>query len=93
MALMMVIDPEDEPLPVAGLLRRLYHLTEAEAEIALHLTHGADLTLIAEDLSISLTTVRPSFNTSSTRPAPTAKPSWSDFFWRYVPLTVEAERC
>jgi DNA-binding CsgD family transcriptional regulator len=62
MASVMVIDPEDEPVPAAAILRRLYHLTEAEAEaeveVALHVTHGANLKEISEELSISLTTVR-----------------------------------
>jgi FixJ family two-component response regulator len=34
------------------LLRRLYRLTEAEAEVALHLMHGADLKQISEELSV-----------------------------------------
>ena len=62
MALVLIIDPEDEPAPAAALLRRLYHLTEAEAEaeaeVAVHVMHGADLKQISDELSISLTTVR-----------------------------------
>lgn len=58
MALVLVIDPEDEPEPAAALLRRLYRLTDAEAEIALRVMHGADLKDISEQLSISLATVR-----------------------------------
>ncbi|OMC30427.1 helix-turn-helix transcriptional regulator [Mycobacterium colombiense] len=58
MALVVVVDPESEPLPAAGLLRRLYHLTEAEAAIAVRLAGGADVRQISEELSISLTTVR-----------------------------------
>jgi DNA-binding CsgD family transcriptional regulator len=58
MALVLVIDPEDEPVPAAALLRRLYQLTHAEAEVALHILHGADLKQISGELSISLTTVR-----------------------------------
>ncbi len=58
MALVLIIDPEDEPEPAAALLRRLYRLTNAEAEIALHVMHGADLKQISEELSISSTTVR-----------------------------------
>jgi DNA-binding CsgD family transcriptional regulator/PAS domain-containing protein len=58
MALVLIIDPEDEPAPPAALLRRLYHLTEAEAEVALHVMHGADLKQISDELSISLTTIR-----------------------------------
>jgi DNA-binding CsgD family transcriptional regulator/PAS domain-containing protein len=58
MALVLIIDPEDEPEPAVSLLRRLYRLTEAEAEVALHVMHGADLKQVSEELSISLTTVR-----------------------------------
>lgn len=58
MALVLIIDPEDEPEPAAALLRRLYRLTEAEAEVALHVMHGADPKQVSEELSISLTTVR-----------------------------------
>jgi DNA-binding CsgD family transcriptional regulator len=58
MALVLIIDPDDEPEPTVALLRRLYGLTEAEAEVALHVMHGADLKQISEELSISYTTVR-----------------------------------
>jgi DNA-binding NarL/FixJ family response regulator len=58
MALVLIIDPEDEPEPAVALLRRLYHLTQAEAEVALRVMHGEDLKQIAEELSISWTTVR-----------------------------------
>jgi DNA-binding CsgD family transcriptional regulator len=58
MALVLIIDPDDEPEPAPALLRRLYRLTEAEAEVALHVMGGADLKQISEEMSISLTTVR-----------------------------------
>jgi DNA-binding CsgD family transcriptional regulator len=58
MALVLIIDPDDEPEPTVALLRQLYRLTQAEAEVALHVTHGADLKQISEELSISYTTVR-----------------------------------
>ncbi|WP_240760929.1 helix-turn-helix transcriptional regulator [Mycolicibacterium sp. CR10] len=58
MALVLIIDPDDEPQPALALLRRLYHLTEAEAQVALRLMHGEDLKRVAEELSISHTTVR-----------------------------------
>jgi DNA-binding CsgD family transcriptional regulator len=56
--LVLIIDPEDEPVPAVALLRRLYRLTEAEAEVALRVMHGADLKQISQELSISYTTVR-----------------------------------
>jgi DNA-binding CsgD family transcriptional regulator/PAS domain-containing protein len=58
MALVLIIDPDDESEPTVALLRRLYGLTEAEAEVALHVMHGTDLKQISEELSISYTTVR-----------------------------------
>jgi len=58
MALVLIIDPEDESEPPRALLRRLYRLTEAEAEVALHVMRGAGPKQIAEELSVSLTTVR-----------------------------------
>jgi len=58
MAVVLIIDPEDESEPPAALVRRLYGLTESEAEVALRMMHGADLKQIAEELSVSLTTVR-----------------------------------
>jgi DNA-binding CsgD family transcriptional regulator len=58
MALVLIIDPDDDPEPTAVLLRRIYRLTEAEAEVALHVMRGAELKQISEELSISYTTVR-----------------------------------
>jgi len=58
MVLVLIIDPDDEPEPAAALLRRIYGLTNAEAEIALRITHGADPKQISDELSVSLTTVR-----------------------------------
>ena len=58
MALVLIIDPEDEPEPAATLLRRLYHLTKAEADVVVHMMRGADVKQIAEELSVSLPTVR-----------------------------------
>jgi DNA-binding CsgD family transcriptional regulator len=58
MAVVLIIDPEDEHEPPPALLRRLYRLTEAEAEVALRVIRGAGLKQISEELSISYTTVR-----------------------------------
>ncbi|OBK09284.1 helix-turn-helix transcriptional regulator [Mycobacterium sp. 1245852.3] len=57
-ALVLIIDPEDEPEPPAVLLRRLYRLTDAEADVALRIAHGAGLKEISQELSVSVTTVR-----------------------------------
>jgi DNA-binding CsgD family transcriptional regulator len=56
--LVLIIDPEDEPEPDAALMRRLYHLTRAEADVALRIMHGADPKEISDQLSVSLPTVR-----------------------------------
>ena len=58
MALVLIIDPDDEPEPGLALVRRLYRLTEAEAQVALRVMHGANLKQVAEELSISHATVR-----------------------------------
>lgn len=57
-ALLLVIDPEDEPEPAATLLRHLYRLTQTEAEVALQVMRGVDLKQISEHLSVSVSTVR-----------------------------------
>ena len=57
-ALVLIIDRDDEPEDPVAVLRRLYRLTHAEAEVALQVTRGEELKDIAEALSISLTTVR-----------------------------------
>jgi DNA-binding CsgD family transcriptional regulator len=57
-ALVLIVDPEHDPEPPAALLRRLYNLTTTEAEVALRVSRGTGLKQIAEDLSITFTTVR-----------------------------------
>ncbi|MGW4099351.1 helix-turn-helix transcriptional regulator [Mycobacterium sp. NPDC004974] len=57
-ALVVLVDPAHEPEPSAALLQRLYHLTRTEADIALRVAHGTDPKHVAEDLSVSITTVR-----------------------------------
>lgn len=57
-ALVVLVDPAHDPEPSSALLQRLYHLTRTEADIALRIAQGADPKHIAEDLSISITTVR-----------------------------------
>jgi DNA-binding CsgD family transcriptional regulator len=58
MALVVIIDPEDEPDPPAAPLRRLYGLTTAEAEIAVRIARGVDLKEISDELFVSVATVR-----------------------------------
>ncbi|OBG32093.1 MULTISPECIES: helix-turn-helix transcriptional regulator [Mycolicibacter] len=57
-AMVIIVDPERQPEPPAILLRRLYGLTNAEAQVALLVMRGEGLTPIAEELSVSLTTVK-----------------------------------
>jgi DNA-binding CsgD family transcriptional regulator len=57
-ALVLIVDPEQEPEPAAALLRRLYGLTTTEADVAVHVARGTDLKEISDELSVSITTVR-----------------------------------
>jgi DNA-binding CsgD family transcriptional regulator len=57
-ALVVIIDLDHEPRSAAMILRRLYGLTNAEAEVALRIAQGVDLKQIAEELSVTFTTVR-----------------------------------
>ncbi|OBJ17362.1 helix-turn-helix transcriptional regulator [Mycobacterium sp. 1245801.1] len=56
--IVVIIDPERETEPPAMLLRRLYGLTKSEAQIALMVTRAEGLNPIAEELSVSVTTVK-----------------------------------
>ena len=56
--MIIIVDPERQPETPAILLRRLYGLTKAEAQVALLAMRGEGLTPIAEELSVSLTTVK-----------------------------------
>lgn len=56
-ALLIVIDPEQEPQPPKVLIRRLFGLTEAEADVALRVMHGDGLGPIAAELGLSRATV------------------------------------
>jgi DNA-binding CsgD family transcriptional regulator len=57
-ALVLIVDPERETESAATLLRRLYGLTQGEAEVALRLGDGASLKQIADETSVSYETVR-----------------------------------
>jgi DNA-binding CsgD family transcriptional regulator len=57
-ALVVIVDPEREPVPDVDALRRLYGLTKTEAEVALRVLDGTGVVPIAEQLSISVSTVR-----------------------------------
>jgi DNA-binding CsgD family transcriptional regulator len=57
-AVIIIVDPESEPVPDSDALRRLYGLTKTEAEVALRVLDGTGLVPIAEELAMSLATVR-----------------------------------
>ncbi len=57
-ALVVIVDPELEPVPDVDALQRLYRLTKTEAEVALRVLDGKGLVPIAEELAMSLPTVR-----------------------------------
>lgn len=57
-ALVVIMDPEQNPEPPPMLLRRLYGFTNAEAEVALRVMRGDGLKPIAEDLSLSMATIK-----------------------------------
>jgi DNA-binding CsgD family transcriptional regulator len=57
-AIVLVSDPERHAVVPAELLRAAYGLTDAEARVATRIGHGTALEVIAEELGISLSTVR-----------------------------------
>jgi DNA-binding CsgD family transcriptional regulator len=56
--LVLIVDPEKQPEPELQALRRLYGLTKTEANIALGVLDGSGLGPIADELAVSLATVR-----------------------------------
>ncbi|MCK0175673.1 helix-turn-helix transcriptional regulator [Mycolicibacterium sp. F2034L] len=57
-ALVVVVDPGERRMPHALMLRRLFGLTPAEADVAVRVARGQGLSPIAEELSLSLATVK-----------------------------------
>jgi len=57
-ALIVIADPQLEPVRDSDALRRLYGLTKTEAEVALRVLDGTGLAPIAEEMALSLATVR-----------------------------------
>jgi DNA-binding CsgD family transcriptional regulator len=57
-AILAIVDPELDPEPPVALLRRLWGLTAMEADVATRIAGGADPHRIADELSISIATVR-----------------------------------
>jgi DNA-binding CsgD family transcriptional regulator len=56
-ALVMIINPEQEPEPPKMLIRSLFGLTDAEADVAVRVMRGDGLKPIATDLALSRATV------------------------------------
>lgn len=57
-AMVMIVDPDLEPEPPKALLLRLFGLTNAEADVALRVMRGDGLTPIADDMALSLATIK-----------------------------------
>ena len=57
-ALVVLVDPEQQLEPSTHLLRRVYGLTNAEADVALRVLRGDGLKPICEELSLSMATVK-----------------------------------
>ncbi len=57
-ALLIIIDPEQMPEPTLDVLRRLFGLTHHEALVATCVMRGEGLKSIADELSVSLATVK-----------------------------------
>ena len=57
-AIVVIVDPELNVEPPAELLRRLYGLTTAEADVAVRVATGAELRQISAELGVSIATVR-----------------------------------
>ena len=58
-ALVVLVDPEQQSEPSGSLLRRVYGLTHAEADVALRVLRGDGLKPISEELSLSMATIKP----------------------------------
>lgn len=57
-ALVVILDPDAAREPPATMLRRLFGLTDAEADVALRVSRGLGLRPIADELSLSMATVK-----------------------------------
>ncbi|ORW32274.1 hypothetical protein AWB91_11975 [Mycobacterium paraense] len=57
-ALLMIVDPQHETQPAPTLLAELFSLTRSEAQIALGILRGTPPKQLAEQMSVSLVTVR-----------------------------------
>src|SRR5262249_30669164 len=56
--LLMLIDPDADRPPAAAVLRQLWGLTPSEARLAVAMSGGRDLQVIADELGIAIGTAR-----------------------------------
>jgi DNA-binding CsgD family transcriptional regulator len=75
-AMIVIVDPDLEPEPPASLLPRLYGLTRSEAEIALMVLRGQGRNRIADQLSLSLATVKTHLRHVVDKTGTHAKANW-----------------
>ncbi|WP_238994644.1 helix-turn-helix transcriptional regulator [Mycolicibacterium chubuense] len=57
-ALVVIVDPDARREPPKHLVRRLFSLTNTEAEVAMRMSSGASLATVADEMSLSLATVK-----------------------------------
>jgi DNA-binding CsgD family transcriptional regulator len=57
-ALVIIIDPEQETEPPKTLLRRIFSLTNAEADVAVRVLRGDGLKPISADLALTMATIK-----------------------------------
>jgi DNA-binding CsgD family transcriptional regulator/PAS domain-containing protein len=57
-ALVIIIDPEQETEPPKMLLKRIFGLTRAEADVALRMMRGDGLKPISADLAVTMATIK-----------------------------------
>ncbi len=57
-ALLIVINPDDLPSPPTTLVRKVFGMTPAEAEVAVRLTNGDGIKPISEELHLSTATIK-----------------------------------
>ncbi len=57
-ALLFVVDPDAKPWPATDLVRRIFGMTRAEAEVAVRVLDGDGLKTVSDQLNLSLATVK-----------------------------------
>ena len=57
-ALLIVVDPDAEREPPKNVVRRIFSLTNAEADVALRISRGQNVAAIADELSLTVATIK-----------------------------------